>query len=72
MTNTTIENEAHAYALGDTATARLYARIDDLQHALGQAVAALEAIAEMGTNKHQTGAAREALAQIFDANEVSQ
>lgn len=54
------EAEALAYAEGFTGTARLFARIDDLQRALGQAVATLEAI---GYTK-APGAAREALVQI--------
>lgn len=36
------EAEALAYAEGFTGTARLFARIDDLQRALGQALADLE------------------------------
>ena len=56
MTQTT-EQERHAYMAGDVATARLLARIDALQRALGQATATLEAIAEGGLcgsmNAHQ-------------------
>ena len=40
---TATEAEALAYAEGFPGTARLFARIDNLQRALGQAVAALEA-----------------------------
>jgi hypothetical protein len=40
--NTTTEQERAAYMAGDTATAALLARIDDLQRALGQATARLE------------------------------
>lgn len=59
------EAEALAYAEGFTGTARLFARIADLQRALGQAVAALETIKEdMHTIKHARGAAAEALAII--------
>lgn len=62
---TAAEAEALAYAEGYPGTARLFARIDDLQRALGQAVAALEAVAlDLGTIKHARGAAREALTLI--------
>lgn len=60
------EAEALAYAEGCPGTARLFARLDDLQRALGQAVAALDAIAYDMTDRHRPGAAREALAQIQD------
>ena len=54
---TTTEQERHAYITGDINTARLLARIDALQRALGQATATLEAIAEGGLcgsmNAHQ-------------------
>ena len=43
---TATEAEALAYSEGFPGTARLFARIDNLQRALGQAVAALESIAE--------------------------
>lgn len=60
---TATEAEALAYAEGYLGTARLFARIDDLQRALGQAVAALEAIGyTRGTRC--PGAAREALTLI--------
>jgi hypothetical protein len=39
---TITEQERNAYIAGDTATAELLARIDDLQRALGQATARLE------------------------------
>jgi hypothetical protein len=39
---TITEQELAAYMAGDTATAALLARIDDLQRALGQATARLE------------------------------
>ena len=59
------EAERLAYAEGFAGTARLFARIDELQRALGQAVAALEAIKDdMHTIKHARGAAAEALATI--------
>ena len=62
---TAAEAEALVYAEGYPATARLFARIDDLHRALGQAVAALEAVAvDLGTIKHARGAAREALDQV--------
>ena len=57
---TATEAEARAYMAGDTKTAALYARIDNLQRALGQAVAALEEIKRM-PDKYRTGAATEAL-----------
>lgn len=57
------EAEALAYAEGYPGTARLFARIDDLQRALGQAVAALDAIGYTPGTKGP-GAAREALAHI--------
>ena len=60
-----IEAEALAYSEGYPGTARLFARIDDLQRALGQAVAALVAINDGPmTAKQAAGAAREALAII--------
>ena len=65
---TTTEAENLAYISGDTDRAALIARIDSLQRALGQAVAALEEIKEM-PDRHRTGAAAEALAiigQTFD------
>jgi hypothetical protein len=57
------EAEALAYAEGYTGTARLFARIDELQRALGQAVAALDAIGYTKGTK-APGAAREALTLI--------
>ena len=57
------ESERLAYAAGDTVTADLYGRIDALQRALGQAVAALEEIKTM-PDRYRAGAAAEALAQI--------
>lgn len=57
------EAEALAYAEGYPGTARLFARIDDLQRPLGQAVAALSVIGyTRGTRC--PGAAREALTLI--------
>jgi hypothetical protein len=65
---TATEAEALAYSEGFPGTARLFARIDELQRALGQAVAALEAIAESTSDtmnaKQRRGAAAEALAII--------
>ncbi len=63
---TATEAEALAYSEGFTGTARLFARIDDLQRALGQPVAALEAIAYDMPGRHRKGAAIEALHQIQD------
>jgi hypothetical protein len=65
---TATEAEALAYSEGFPGTARQFARIADLQRALGQAVAALEAIAESNSDtmnaKQRRGAAAEALAII--------
>ena len=65
------EAERLAYAEGFLGTARLFARIDELQRALGQAVAALEAIAESTNDtmnaKQRRGAAAEALAIIGES-----
>jgi len=65
---TATEAEALAYSEGFPGTARQFARIDNLQRALGQAVAALEAIAESNNDtmnaKQRRGAAAEALATI--------
>lgn len=60
---TAAEAERLAYAEGFEGTARLFARIDNLQRALGQAVAALEEIKGM-PDRYRTGAAAEALAII--------
>ena len=68
---TATEAEALAYSEGFTGTARLFARIDNLQRALGQAVAALEAIAESTSDtmnaRQRRGAAAEALAIIGES-----
>lgn len=61
---TAAEAERLAYAEGFEGTARLFARIDNLQRALGQAVAALESIAYDLPEKHRPGAALETLAII--------
>jgi hypothetical protein len=65
---TATEAEALAYSEGFPGTARQFARIADLQRALGQAVAALESIAESTSDtmnaKQRRGAAAEALATI--------
>ena len=65
------EAERLAYAEGFPGTARLFARIDELQRALGQAVAALEAIAESNSDtmnaRQRRGAAAEALAIIGES-----
>jgi hypothetical protein len=58
------EQERAAYMAGDTATAALLARIATLQRYLGEATAALEAIATGDmTAKQAAGAAREGLRQ---------
>lgn len=57
---TAVEAERLAYAEGFPASARLFARIDNLQRALGQAVAALEEIKGM-PHRYRAGAAAEAL-----------
>lgn len=70
---TAAESETRAYMAGDTATADLYARIDNLHRALGQAVTTLESIAEMREARHARGAAAETLAaigQTFDLFDV--
>tara|TARA_R110000868_G_scaffold89184_6_gene248363 strand:- start:5512 stop:5763 length:252 start_codon:yes stop_codon:yes gene_type:complete len=68
---TATEAEALAYSEGFTGTARQFARISDLQRALGQAVAALEAISESNNDtmnaKQRRGAAAEALAIIGES-----
>ena len=61
---TTTEAENLAYISGDLDRAELLGRIDALQRALGQAVAALESIAYDLPEKHRPGAAAEALAII--------
>ena len=65
---TAIEAEALAYAEGYPGTARLFARIDNLQRALGQAVATLEEIKTM-PDRYRTGAAAEALHLIENLTE---
>ena len=55
------ESERLAYSEGYPGTAGLYGRIADLQRALGQAVAALDAIAHDLDDEHFKGAALEAL-----------
>ena len=68
---TATEAEALAYSEGFPGTARQFARIADLQRALGQAVAALEAIAESNSDtmnaRQRRGAAAEALAIIGES-----
>lgn len=65
---TATEAEALAYSEGFTGTARLFARIDNLQRALGQAVAALEEIKGM-PDRYRAGAAAEALHLIEQLTE---
>jgi len=64
---TTTEAERLAYIAGDLDRAELLGRIDALQRALGQAVAALESIAYDLPEKHRPGAATEALNLIENA-----
>lgn len=69
MRMTTDERERLAYITGDTDTAALLARLDDMHHALGQGVAALEAVAHDGmTAKQAAGAAAEGLAMVKGAS----
>jgi hypothetical protein len=59
------EAERLCYAEGFENAAKLFARIEALQYALGQATAALVAIKEGPMNAHQaSGAASEALAIV--------
>ena len=63
------EQERAAYMAGDTDTAALLARLDDLHHALGQGVAALEAVAyDRLTAKQAAGAAEEGLIMVKRAS----
>jgi hypothetical protein len=64
------EQERLAYVTGDVASARLLARLDDMHHALGQGVAALEAVAHNGmTARQAAGAAAEGLVMVKRARE---
>lgn len=66
---TTEEQERLAYVTGDTTTAALLARLDDMHHALGQGVAALEAVARSPmTAKQARGAAEEGLIMVKRAS----
>lgn len=65
---TTTEAESLAYMAGDLDRAELLGRIDSLQRALGQAVAALEEIKGM-PDRYRAGAAAEALVIIKNLNE---
>lgn len=63
------EQERLAYVTGDTTTAALLARLDDMHHALGQGVAALEAVAyDRMTAKQAQGAAEEGLIMVKRAS----
>lgn len=63
------EQERAAYIAGDLATARLLARLDDMHHALGQGVAALEAVAHSPMTARQArGAAEEGLVMVKRAS----
>lgn len=69
MQMTIEEQERLAYVTGDAATAALLARIDDMHHALGQSVAALEAVAHNPmTAKQARGAAEEGLIMVKRAS----
>jgi hypothetical protein len=64
------EQERLAYVTGDVASARLLARLDDMHYALGQGVAALEAVAHNGmTARQAAGAAAEGLVMVKRARE---
>ena len=72
---TAAEAERLAYAEGFEGTARLFARIDNLQRALGQAVAALDEIAYRTPARNRPKAARDALeviGQTVDLWEIEQ
>lgn len=63
------EQERAAYMAGDTDAAALLARIDDLHYALGQGVAALEAVAHSPMTARQArGAAEEGLVMVKRAS----
>ena len=63
------EQERAAYIAGDVASAKLLARLDDMHHALGQGVAALEAVAHSPmTAKQARGAAAEGLVMVKRAS----
>ena len=65
MRMTIEEQERAAYISGDVASAQLLARLDDMHRALGQGVAALEAVAHSPmTAKQAQGAALEGLAMV--------
>ena len=63
------EQERAAYIAGDVASAKLLARLDDIHHALGQGVAALEAVAyDQLSAKQAAGAAEEGLVMVKRAS----
>jgi len=63
------EQERAAYIAGDTDTAALLARLDDMHHALAQGVAALEAVSHnQMTAKQARGAAEEGLTMVKRAS----
>lgn len=70
MTND--ENERAAYAAGDTVTAHLYHRLDQLAQALGQALAELEQLQEKHADAlAELGGLTDALAEANNyANEL--
>ena len=61
---TAIEAERLAHAEGFPGTARMFARIADLQHALGEAVAALDEIAYRTPARNRPAAAKLAIEKI--------
>lgn len=64
------EQERLAYITGDVASAKLLARLDDMHRALGQSVAALDAVAHTPmTAKQARGAAEEGLLMVKRARE---
>lgn len=66
---TATEAEALAYSEGFTGTARMFARIADLQRALGEAVAALDEIAYRTPARARPAAAKLAIEKIGGIHE---
>lgn len=66
---TATEAEALAYSEGFTGTARMFARIADLQRALGEAVAALDEIAYRTPARGRPAAAKLAIEKIGGIHE---
>ena len=67
---TATEAEALAYAEGFTGTARMFARIADLQRALGEAVAALDEIAYRTPARGRPAAAKAAISKINETIDI--